>query len=111
MFLSARDRHVSATSYPSAKGDMDLNLIEIVKNQLANLSIVENVPTPALASQENSVESPKQYVAVSISSEVVSPKSPDSNLVLSQQVTDDANDDIVVEEEELEEEETGDEVD
>jgi coatomer subunit beta' len=36
MFLMGRDVHVPASSYPTAKNDLDLNLIEFVKSQLAN---------------------------------------------------------------------------
>lgn len=36
IFLAARDNYVSASSYPNAKRDLDLNLIEMVKAQLAN---------------------------------------------------------------------------
>ena len=34
IFKSARDADVSAGTYPSAKADMELNLIEIVKAQV-----------------------------------------------------------------------------
>ena len=34
--MAARDNYVSASSYPNAKRDLDLNLIEMVKAQLAN---------------------------------------------------------------------------
>ena len=49
IFLARRDEYVPAASYPTAKGELELNLIEIVKSQAIATLPANPTPTPVKA--------------------------------------------------------------
>lgn len=59
IFKAGRDAFVPASSYPSAKSDLDLNLIEIVKSQAMMEAEEENND---MEPEESSVSSPSSSV-------------------------------------------------
>ena len=60
MFKKNRLNFVSASSYPEAKGELDLNLIELVKAQSSVDEITETAEATKITEPENTVEIPVQ---------------------------------------------------
>jgi hypothetical protein len=78
MFMSARDNHVPAHLYPTAKGDLDLNLIELLKAQVAQMQVMEaQAAAMSIASQSPEPEPVHtEDVKVHVEEETFVPASP-----------------------------------
>jgi hypothetical protein len=96
MFLAARDNYVPASSYPNAKRDLDLNLIEMVKAQLE--SGAQALPVSSNEVAEVQPKSLSEPVPVPVSA---------PNVVAVPAAAEESDDDkeLVVQEEEEEEQE------
>lgn len=71
MFLKARDNHIPANSYPTAKSDLELDLIAIVKSQAISMDeLKEDKITPPTSVEHVAVEEelPEEVIEVTPSS-------------------------------------------